>query len=168
MLFSSGAQGPSTPPERPKFKIEIRVTGEKGPSCAVTNFTGKTVTACVFELSFSSQGRGRSKIVWDAIVQGDPPIEPGGTILRPLSPIAGSPLPNKVEVIAGVWADGESFGQPVWVNNILKTRAMRASEYEDAAAILQHGLDQNWTSNQYLQASATSQTRARSIPSGPR
>jgi hypothetical protein len=29
---------------------------------------------------------------------------------------------------------------------------MRASEYEDAAAILQHGLDQNWTSNQYLQA----------------
>ncbi len=89
--FSSGAQGPSTPPERPKFKIEIRVTGEKGPSCAVTNFTGKTVTACVFELSFSLQGRGRSKIVWDAIVQGDPPIEPGGTILRPLSPIAGSP-----------------------------------------------------------------------------
>ena len=152
MLFSSGAQGPSTPPERPKFKIEIRVTGEKGPSCAVTNFTGKTVTACVFELSFSLQGRGRSKIVWDAIVQGDPPIEPGGTILRPLSPIAGSPLPNKVEVIAGVWADSESFGQPVWVNNILKTRAMRASEYEDAAAILQHGLDQNWTSNQYLQA----------------
>ena len=69
-----------------------------------------------------------------------------------LSPIAGSPLPNKVEVIAGVWADSESFGQPVWVNNILKTRAMRASEYEDAAAILQQGLDQNWSSNQYLQA----------------
>ena len=38
------------------------------------------------------------------------------------------------------------------MNNILKTRAMRASEYEDAAAILQQGLDQDWTRNQYLQA----------------
>jgi len=57
-----------------------------------------------------------------------------------------------VEAIAGVWADGETFGQPVWVNNILKTRALRASEYEQAAATLQQGLDQNWTSNQYLQA----------------
>lgn len=38
------------------------------------------------------------------------------------------------------------------LNNILKTRAERASEYEDAVAILQQGLDQNWSSNQYLQA----------------
>jgi hypothetical protein len=55
-----------------------------------------------------------------------------------------------VEVIAGIWADGESFGQPEWVSNILKTRAMRASEYDDAAAILQNGLDQ--TPNHYQQA----------------
>jgi hypothetical protein len=85
-------------------------------------------------------------------VQGDPPIEPGRTILRPLTLIIGSSVPNKVEVIAGVWPDGESFGQHVWANNILKNRTLRASEYEDAAAISQQGLDQNWTPNQYQQA----------------
>ena len=47
---------------------------------------------------------------------------------------------------------GETFGQLVWVNNVLKARAMRASEYEQAVTILQKGLDQNWASNQYLQA----------------
>jgi hypothetical protein len=152
ILSSSAAEAPSTTPEQPEFKIEIRATGKKGPGFAVTNLTAKTVTACVFELSYSSQGTRRSKIVWDALVQGDPPIEPGRTILRPLILIVGSSVPNKAEVIAGVWADGESFGQPVWANNIFKNRALRASEYEDAAAILQQGLDQNWTPNQYQQA----------------
>jgi hypothetical protein len=33
-----------------------------------------------------------------------------------------------------------------------KTRAMRASEYEQAATMLQQGLDQNWTRDQYLKA----------------
>ena len=106
----------------------------------------------MFELSYSSQRRGSSKIVWDALIQDDLPIQPGGTILRSLSHIVGSPLPAKVEVIAGVWADGETFGQALWANNILKTRALRASEYEQAAAMLRQGLDQNWTNNQYVQA----------------
>jgi hypothetical protein len=152
MFFSSVVQGPSTTPQRPKFQIEIRVTGEKGPSYAVTNFTGKTVSACVFELSYPSQHRRTSKTVWDALIQDDLPIEPGGTILQYLSHVVGSPLPDKVQVIAGIWAEGETFGQLVWVNNILKTRALRASEYEQAAATLQQGLEQNWTSNQYVQA----------------
>jgi hypothetical protein len=91
-------------------------------------------------------------MVWDALVQGNHPIEPGRTILRPFFPNGGSSLPDKVEVIAGIWADGESFGQPEWLSNILKTRAMRASEYDDATAILQKGLDQNWTPNHYQQA----------------
>jgi len=155
IFFSSATHRPSATPEQPRFKIEIRPTGEKGqkgPGLAVTNLTTKTVTACVFELSYPSPGTRKSKIVWDTLVQGDPPIEPGRTALRPFLPIVGGVLPDKVEVIAGLWADGESFGQPEWVNNILKTRALRASEYDDATAILQQGLNQNWTANQYQQA----------------
>ena len=152
ILSSSAAQGPSTTPQRPKFKIEIRATGEKGPGYAVTNLSAKTVTACVFELTYPSQGNRKSTPVWDALVQGVPPIEPGRTVFHPLLIVGRSVLPGKVEVIAGLWADGESFGQPEWVNNILKTRALRASQYDDAAAILQQGLDQNWTRNQYQQA----------------
>ncbi len=155
MFFSSVTHRPSTATEQSKFKIEIRATGGKGPGFAVTNLTAKTVTACVFELSYPQQGAKsarRSKTVWDALVQGDPPIEPGRTVIRPLFSFVGSPLPNQVEVVAGVWADGESFGPPEWASNILKTRATRASENEDAAAILQRGLDENWTRNQYQQA----------------
>ena len=65
MLFSTTAQGTSTTPERPKFKIEIRATGEKrqGPSFAVTNLTAKTVTACVFEQSCRSRRAGHFNFV---------------------------------------------------------------------------------------------------------
>jgi len=154
MLFSTAALGTSTTPEGPKFKIEIRATGEKGqgPSFAVTNLAAKTVTACVFEQSYLSQGARKTTTVWDALVQGNIPIEPGQTVLRPLVPIIGNALPNKVEVIAGVWADGESFGPPKWASDIFNNRALRASEAEDAAAILQRGLDQNWNRSQYQQA----------------
>jgi hypothetical protein len=151
MLFSSGIYGQATT-ERPKFQIEIRARGEKGPTYIVTNLSVKRVSACVFEISSSSQPSRKSKTVWDALTQGQPPIEPGASISQYLSHIVGGPLPDKVEVIAAVWVDGETFGQPAWVNNILNTRAVRASEYEDAAAILQQGLDQSWSSNQYLQA----------------
>jgi hypothetical protein len=153
-LFSTAAQGTSTAPDRPKFKIEIRATVEKGqgPSFAVTNLTAKTVTACVFEQSYPSQSARKATMVWDALVQGNIPIEPGQTVLRPLTPSIGNALPDKVEVIAGVWADGESFGPPKWASNIFNYRALRASENEDAAAILQRGLDQNWNRDQYQQA----------------
>ena len=154
MLYSTAAQGTSTTSERPKFKIEIRATGEKGqgPSFAVTNLTSKAVTACVFEQSYPSQGARKTTTVWDALVQGGSPVEPGQTVTRPLNPIIGNALPNKVEVIAGIWADGESFGPPKWASNIFNYRALRASQYEDTAAILQRGLDQNWNRDQYQQA----------------
>ncbi len=154
ILFSAAAQRTSATAERPKFKIEIRATGEKGlgPIFAVTNLTAKTVTACVFEQSYPSPGARKTTMVWDALVQGNPPVEPGQTVTRPLSPIIGNALPNKVEVIAGIWADGESFGPPKWASNIFNNRALRASQYEDAAAILQRGLDQNWNRNEYQQA----------------
>ncbi|MGA9462724.1 MAG: hypothetical protein WBV28_08040 [Terracidiphilus sp.] len=55
-------------------------------------------------------------------------------------------------MIAAVWADGKTFGAPASVNSILNIRAARAAEYEDASGILQQGLSQNWTRDQYEQA----------------
>jgi hypothetical protein len=54
-------------------------------------------------------------------------------------------------VIAGVWEDGETFGQSDWVKIILQGRAMAASQYDQAASLLQLGLDQNWTRDHYLE-----------------
>ncbi len=153
MLLTAAQRTPNTP-EKPKFKIEVSATGEngRGPSFAVTNLTAKTVTACVFEQSYPSPGARKVTVVWDALVQGDPAIEPGQTVTRSVMTIVGNVVPNKVEVIAGAWADGESFGQSKWASGIFSNRALRASEYEDAAAILQGGLDGNWNRDQYLQA----------------
>jgi hypothetical protein len=152
MLVSSGVHGQLPTVEQPRFQIEIQAAAEGGPRYTVTNLTGKTVTACVLELSSSSQSKGKSKTVWDALLQDELPIEPGASISRYLSHAVGGPLPDKVEVVAGVWADGETFGQFVWVENILETRAMRASEYDQAATMLRQGLDHNWTRDQYMQA----------------
>ena len=152
MLCSAGAQGQATSGERARFHVEIQATGEKGPSLTVTNRTGKTVTACVFEVSYPLPGRRNAKIAWDELLQGGSVIEPGATVVRPSFLFAGGPIPDKVEIIAGVWAGGGTFGEPELANNILKSRAMRASDYGQTAALLQQGLDRNWTREEYQQA----------------
>jgi hypothetical protein len=143
-------QQPAT--ERPKFHVEIHPTAEKGPTYTVTNLSGKPVWAVVLEISSSSQLARKSKKVWDSLLESHPSIEPGASISQYLPNFGRSPLPDKIEVIAAVWTDGETFGAPASVNSILNTRALRAAEYEDAAGILQQGLNQNWTRDQYQQA----------------
>lgn len=138
--------------ERPKFHVEIHPVAEKGPTYTVTNLSSKPVWAMVLEISSSSQPSRKSKKVWDSLLEGHPPIEPGASISQYLPTFGRSPLPDKIEVIAAVWTDGETFGAPASVNSILNTRALRAAEYEDAAGILQQGLNQNWTRDQYQQA----------------
>lgn len=80
------------------------------------------------------------------------PVEPGASISRPVAEFGFIPLPDQIKVIAAVWTDGETWGAPASVNSILNYRTLRAAEYEDAAGILQQGLSQNWTRDQYQQA----------------
>jgi hypothetical protein len=138
--------------ERPEFRVEIHPTGERGPTYTITNLSDKPASALVLGVSSSSQPARKTKKVWDSILEGHPPIKPGASISRPVYELAFSPLPDRIEVIAAVWTDGETFGAPASVNSILNTRALRAAEYEDAAGILQQGLRQNWTRDQYQQA----------------
>jgi hypothetical protein len=151
-LVTSAVPRQSQTVEQPRFQIEIQPIGEGAPRYKVTNLTGKTVTACVLRLSSSSERKEQSTTDWDALLQDELPIEPGASISQYLSHVVGGPLPDKIEVVAGVWVDGETFGQPDWVKVILKNREMRASAYEQAPIMLQQGLDQNWTRDQYLQA----------------
>src|SRR5215469_1881526 len=134
--------------ERPKFGVAIHPTGEKGPTYTVTNLSGKPVWAVVLEISSSSQPARKSEQVWDSLFESHPPIEPGASILQYLPRFSRDPVPDKIEVIAVVWTDGETFGAPATVNSVLNNRALHASDYEDAAGILQQGLNQNWTREQ--------------------
>jgi hypothetical protein len=147
-----GAYAEPQASEKPGFLVAIQAAAEGGPRFTVTNLSGKAVTACVMQMSLSSEGRPQSEIEWDALLQGVQPLEPGANISQYLSHTVGGPIPDKVDVIAGVWADGKSFGQPNWVKNIIENRDLRASEYEQATHLLQQGLDQHWTREQFLTA----------------
>jgi len=141
---------PSQTAEEPRFDIEIRA-GER-PIYLVTNQSSKTLTACAVNFSFSSTSKKQGEMVWDSLLVDEPPIEPNAHMSGYLPHAVGNPYPDKVEIIAGVWADGETFGQPEWVKIILTSREMQASAYERAANFLQRGLDQNWSRDQFLQA----------------
>jgi len=90
--------------------------------------------------------------VWDTLLESQHPIEPGASVTRPLFEFAFSPQPDRIKVVAAVWTDGETWGAPASVNLVLNNRVRLAAQYEDAAGILQQGLNQNWTRDQYQQA----------------
>jgi hypothetical protein len=141
--------------QQPKFQFDIQPAAQGGPKYTVTNLSDKAITACVIELSIWSEGKGQSRTVWDAPIQGERPLEAGASMTKNLGHIVGAPLPDKMDVIAGIWADGETFGQADWVKIILQGRASWASQYRQATALLQRGLDQNWTRDQYLEVLKT-------------
>jgi hypothetical protein len=151
-MFFPSALYPQRAAERPEFRVEIHPAGDKRPACTVTNLSSKPVWALVLEISSSSQPARKAKKVWDTLLDSQPPIEPGTSISRPLWEFAFSPQPDQIKVIAAVWTDGETWGAPASVNLVLNNRTRLAAEYEDAAAILQQGLSQNWTRDQYQQA----------------
>jgi hypothetical protein len=152
LLASPGIHARSQADARPKFRIEIQAAGDRGPSFTITNLTPKAVTAYVIEISSSSQSKMQSRMVWDALLQNESPIEPRTSSSQHLADAEGGPLPDKVEVVAGVWADGGTFGELAWVKTILKNRAERESEYDQAVALLKQGLEENWNRDQYMQA----------------
>jgi hypothetical protein len=150
-MLSPSTFYPQRAGERSQFRVTIHPTGERSHSCTVTNLSGKPVSALVWEMSFSSQPARKPRKVWDSLMEGRPPLEPGASLSQDLY-LGHSPLPSKIEVIAAVWTDGKTFGAPADVNSILNLRAAFAADYEDAARILQQGLNQNWTRYQYQQA----------------
>jgi hypothetical protein len=135
----------------PKFQIDIQAAAQGGPRFTVMNVSGKTISACVLEISITSDGKGQSRIVWDGALQGERPLEQGASISENLPRVVGAPLADRTEVIAGIWSDGEAFGQSDWVKIILANRAARISSYEQETSFLQRGLDKNWTREQYLE-----------------
>jgi len=151
-LLSPSALHSQRESERPQFRVDINPTGERGATYTITNLSQKPVSALVLEISSSSQPARKSRRVWDSILESHPPVEPGDGISRSLSELVFTPQPDRIKVIAAVWTDGETFGAPAAVNFILNHRQATAAEYEDAAAILQQGLSQNWTRDQYERA----------------
>lgn len=142
------------------FRIEIKTGTDGRPKFTVTNLSNKTLTACTFQFTASSESRPQGGMDWDAIVQGGGPprpdrpvpLEPQASMTMYLPHTVGGPLPDKVDALAGIWADGETFGDPKWVKTLLDGRTSTISAYEKAISLLQKGLAERWTRSQYLTA----------------
>jgi hypothetical protein len=150
MLYPA-ALHPQAASEQREFRVDIH-PGDRGPTYTITNLSSRSASALVLEVSSSKQPARKVRKTWDSILEGHVPLEPGAALSRPVFELAFSPQPDRIRVVATVWTDGGTSGPPAAVNSILNYRAARAADYEDAARILQQGLSQNWTRDQYEQA----------------
>ena len=102
--------------------------------------------------SVSTEKKRKSGMAWDAVLQGAPPIEPGAQLTQFLGQAMEGPIPDKLEVVAGIWVDGETFGDAELVSLLINNREMREKDFDEAIALLKQGLAANWARDQYLTA----------------
>jgi hypothetical protein len=134
-----------------KIQVEIQTPRDGGPSFTLTNLSDKALAACEIEIYVSSE-RGRPmRQTWDSAYLGAHPLEPGATMTKPLPHVVGDVFPDTVVVTAGIWEDGETFGDTAGVNYILKLRARMENDYKLSISFLQRGLDENWDIATYLE-----------------
>lgn len=76
----------------------------------------------------------------------------GESVSENLSDRLGGPIPDKVEVVAGIWGDGITFGRPDRLNLLLINRQMWEDEFDQVVSVLERGLKEDWTRVQYLDA----------------
>jgi len=160
LFFAAAVPSRSQTAPASLFRIEIKTDTTAHPTFMVTNLSNKSLTACSFRFTVSSEGRPQGGMDWDAIVQDGGPLRPDRPV--PLEPQAtmtlyrphrvGGPVPDKVEAVAGIWSDGETFGDSKCVKTLLDGRTSTISAYERAISLFKKRLAEHWTSSQYLAA----------------
>lgn len=153
--------GQLQPADQSLFRIEITQADPQGhPTFAINNLSGKTLIACHIQFFQPSEATPRNEMDWDPIAQGranDPRLGPlelqsGQSVTLPLPHIVDQPFPDRVEIVAGIWSDGQTFGDSMWTKRLLNHRASLATAYDQSISMLQQGLNENWARDQYLAA----------------
>ncbi|HEY0703228.1 MAG TPA: hypothetical protein VGD60_10705 [Candidatus Acidoferrales bacterium] len=121
-----------------QFRVEIQLTAQPWPKAIVTNISGKTLTACHIEKSLISDPKQPfPSFDWDSVIQGAPPLEPNNAITLNLRFPQTDPVPDQVEVVAAIFADGSTFGPDDFINRMLAARAQREMEYDQTVTFIQ-------------------------------
>jgi hypothetical protein len=134
------------------FRAEIQSDDERGPRSVVTNLCDAPLTAFFLQSFSPKDEKAAGGRLWDAFTQNASPIGKDGHISFPLSQVVGEPFPDKLEVVAAIWADGSTFGNPARQKLILGNRIACEQSYDAAISLLQRGLQENWTREEYLEA----------------
>ena len=134
----------------PGLDVRMKVSGNYF-SYTVANAGSKAVAAYAVKVSFPQTNQERI-LTWDSVLADDPALDPDAHMVGGIGHIESRPYPDRVEVVAGIWSDGETFGEEVYVKQLLDARQERASDLERVAKLAQRGLDENWAVEQYLNA----------------
>jgi len=150
LLFWAIAAHPQSTGD-PRLDVRMGSSGN-GYTFTITNLGGIAVTAYVAKAFFPQNKREQVLRTWDSVLADEAPIEPNGHVSGGIGVSENDPYPDRVEVVAGIWSDGETFGKEVYLKQLLDAREKRASEFESVAKLIQRGLDENWSVDQYLHA----------------
>jgi hypothetical protein len=140
-------------PERPPVQLEFAEDAEHRPLLIITNSYQFSLTAYAVQIGPKSASDRPQTLIYDALTR----VGLRATVPRGLSHkigvphIVGGPVPD-AKLVAAVWEDGSTFGPDELLSRVTNSRRALADSYDRAIAILQNGLDKNWTAEEYLTA----------------
>ena len=151
VVSAAAPRGSAQSANKPGLTVEVQAAGKTVPFYQVRNVSDKIITA--YAVEFSSQAsNSRTSSTWDALMLFDRPIAPKTFRTNRLSQVVARTVPDRAEIVAVVWEDGETFGPRQWIENIVNNRAKLARQYEHNISLLQRGIRENWTEAQFCQA----------------
>jgi hypothetical protein len=148
----------------PNYKIEIQPETEQGPRFRFTSFEAQPFTAIFFQFYAGPDHCRLMGEIWDAFLQGEPPVDRDIILSLSLPGVIGGQLPDRVEVAAAVLADGTTFGRPDLLKAMLDERKMNLKSYDWAVSLLQKGIQEGWTCERYLEEVDRADRFSSSIP----
>jgi hypothetical protein len=137
-------------PEKPPVQFQILQTAEHEPRIVVTNLHQYALTAFIARTDPTAGDSITNTMVFDALARVGllAPIPRGLSFVTGVPHVVGESVPDPV-LAAAVWEDGSTFGPDDLLARISIGRSALADSYDRAIAMLQTGLDKNWTAAEY-------------------
>jgi hypothetical protein len=140
-------------PEKPPVQFEILQTADFQPRMVVTNLHQYSLTAFIVRTDPTAPDSVTNTLVFDALTHRGvlAPIPRGLSLVVGLPHPVGLSVPDPV-LGAAVWEDGSTYGPDELLARMPRARTALADSYDRAIAMLQTGLDKNWTAAEFSAA----------------
>jgi|HubBroStandDraft_6_1064221.scaffolds.fasta_scaffold302463_2 hypothetical protein len=137
-------------PEKPPVQFEIVQTQDHEPRMVITNLHQFPLTAFIVRTDPTAANSITNTLLFDALARTGliAPIPRGLSFVTGVPHVVGEAVPDPV-LAAAVWEDGSTFGPDDLLARISSGRSALADSYDRAIAMLQTGLDKNWTAAEY-------------------
>jgi hypothetical protein len=139
--------------EKPPVQFQILQTAEHEPRLVVTNLHQYALTAFVAQTDPTAANSITNTAVYDALTRVGllAPIPRGLSFVTGVLHVVGQSVPDPI-LAAAVWEDGSTYGPDDLLARISSARSALADSYDRAIAMLQTGLDKNWSGAEFSAA----------------